>query len=124
MAEPDDDSACPEEPRARRNRIVERLYGLLERKMDEIKDRMDRMQSGGDGAGLSPADSERDARTLNTLSRLLEKLTALEGDGEHKDMKEKDPDLAARESGAEPFRQEIAERLARMLKEEKDRGVS
>lgn len=120
MAEPDDDSACPEEPQARRNRIVEELYGLLERKMDEIKDRMDRMQSGEDGTGLSPADSERDARTLNTLSRLLEKLSALEGDGEHKDMKEKEPDLAARESDAERFRQEIAERLARMLQEEKD----
>ena len=120
MAEPDDDSVCPEPPRTRRNRIVEDLFGLLERKMDEIKDRMDRMQSGEDGTDLSPADSERDARTLNTLSRLLEKLTTLEGEGEHKNVKEKGADLAAREIDAEPFRQEIAERLARMLKEEKD----
>lgn len=88
--------------------------------MNEIEDRMGRVQSGEGGTGLSPADSERDARTLNTLSRLLEKLTSLEEGGEREDMKDKDADLAAREIDAEPFRQEIAERLARMLKEEND----
>lgn len=115
MAESNDDGASEEKPRTRRDRLVARLYRMLEGKMDEIEERM---HSGEGSKGLSPADSERDARTLNTLTRLLEKLTTLDRDGE--DMKEKDADLAARECDAEPFRQEITERLARMLKEEKD----
>jgi hypothetical protein len=50
-----------------------RLAAALDRKMRQYEKRMSRT-----AASDSAADSERDARTLNTLVRLFEKLTALQ----------------------------------------------
>ena len=53
--------------RKRKTDLSQRLLTLLERKMSEFETRI------ADGPA-SAADSERDARTLNTLVRLFEKL--------------------------------------------------
>lgn len=52
---------------ARQDDLAGRLLTLLDRKMTEFENRM------AEGA-TTPADSERDARTLNALMRLFEKL--------------------------------------------------
>ncbi len=118
LAESDDDGACAPPLRKRREEMVRRLYEALDGKMREIEGRISRAREREGGDEISPADSERDARTLNTLTRLFEKLTDLDGRGDLEGVKENAADPAAKEIDADRFRREIADRLARMLKEE------
>jgi DNA primase large subunit len=61
-------------PHRRRSRadLAKRLLGALELKMTRFENRM-----AESAASANAADSERDARTLNTLVRLFEKLKGL-----------------------------------------------
>ena len=103
---------------ARSSGIIARLYTALDQKMREIETRIVRAsQSGSDEC--SAADCERDARTLTTLAKLYEKICELEGAS--------DPAASgelisqeAMESDADRFREEIANRLTRMLEAEED----
>ncbi len=97
----------------RRARLIARMYKALDRKMLEIEERIARAaEQGSQAEGLSPADSERDARTLNSLARLFEKLTGLDdalaasGNGT--------PNQAQSEIDAEQLRRDIADRIARL----------
>jgi hypothetical protein len=54
--------------RSGRSELAQRLLAALDQKMTEFETRLT------DGAAPSAADSERDARTLNTLVRLFDKL--------------------------------------------------
>ncbi|RIA56772.1 hypothetical protein [Dichotomicrobium thermohalophilum] len=58
-------------PRAARQALVARLYQALEQKMSEFESRLN------EGAQTA-ADHERDTRTLNTMVRLFERLSALD----------------------------------------------
>ena len=87
--------------------ILDRLYAMVERKIDEIEAR------SGTGEALTPADGERDVRAMNTLARMLEKLAVLgEGPAEGKDEISIDP--KAETIDAERLRGEIADRIARL----------
>jgi hypothetical protein len=57
----------------RRAALIRRLYRTLEQQMHEIETRLD--AASGDAA---TASAERDARTLSTLTRTLEKLLEME----------------------------------------------
>lgn len=95
--------------------IIGRLYRAFDQKMREVEARL----SAG-GEGLSPADSERDARTLNSLARLFEKLTDLEGGDETRGTGNGSSDPNAGEIDAERFRRDIADRLEKLLESEQD----
>jgi hypothetical protein len=98
---------------ARRRQLVSRMYRVLEEKMSEIEQRGAQAIGGGVGEATSPAESERDARTLNSLARLFEKLTGLD-DALARGQGDKDLDPTAKDIDAERLRGEIAERIARM----------
>lgn len=113
----DDDgenTALPWPPAANRHAtIIDRLYRAFDHKMREVEARI---STGSEG--LSPADSERDARTLNSLARLFEKLTDLEGADKNSGKGKGISDLNAEEIDAEGFRRDIADRLEKLLKSE------
>lgn len=95
----------------RRGDIIARLYAALDRKMKEIEQRLD----ADDATGA--ADSERDARTLTSLARLYEKIVDLEGAEEKS---EQHGDTSGEGHDADRQREEIAERLERLLRGEQD----
>ncbi len=93
-----------------RRAMVERLYDAMDVKLRRIEQHM------AENADASTADSERTTRSLNTLVRSLEKLSAFE----HKLGKTgKDRGEKAREEGArdttERRRHELARRIAKLL---------
>ena len=93
-----------------RRAMVERLYDAMDVKLRRIEQHM------AENADASTADSERTTRSLNTLVRSLEKLSAFE----HKLGKAgKDRSEKAKEGGArdttERRRQELARRIAKLL---------
>ncbi|MDJ0514452.1 MAG: hypothetical protein QNJ62_13505 [Methyloceanibacter sp.] len=94
----------------RRGRIVTRLYNLLDAKMSEIETRM----AGSDGRPQSAAEAEREARSLNTLARLYEKLVEMDeakgARGEGGNAKTQIQDGA----NADRLRRDLAGRLARL----------
>lgn len=98
-------------PSLRDGDIVARLYAALDGKMKEIEDRL----AAGDG--LSAADNERDARTLTSLARLYEKLSALESTELKSDEQREESHEG---TNADAFRTEIASRLERLLEGEPD----
>ncbi|MEJ2118421.1 MAG: hypothetical protein P8Y36_11245 [Alphaproteobacteria bacterium] len=118
-------------PRKRRSKqppdLTQRLLIALDQKMTEFETRM------AEGASLSAADSERDARTLNTLVRLFDKLKSFgEKPGAAKKsatpMTSGTPAAAASASAqpsasgndahdADRLRHELAQRLARLGRE-------
>lgn len=105
--------------------LTQRLLTALDQKMTEFETRM------AEGASLNAADSERDARTLNTLVRLFDKLKSF---GEKSGAAKKSATpmtsaLPASTASAQPsatgtdahdadrLRQELAQRLARLGRE-------
>ena len=107
-----------DEAAARRAGIVARLYRALDQKMGEIEDRI-AMAPQSEADGKSAADSERDARTLTALARLLEKLSDLEGNGNKRTGKSGEG-VAEKEIDADRLRRDLADRLERMLKARTD----
>lgn len=85
--------------------------------MQEIENRIEIVAQTGEG--VSPAESERDARTLTALARLYEKLSEIE-DAKKGSSNTSDADLASKENNAHHIRGEIAGRLEGMLKAGKD----
>ncbi len=96
-----------------KNRLIARLYSALERKMSEFEEKQN------EGA-VSAAESERNARTLNTMVRLFERLQAMEDKASAqagsarrgKDAHPASAQLSA--SDADRLRSELAQRLARL----------
>ena len=103
---------------ARSASIITRLYAALDQKMREIETRIEQASQTGFDA-CSAADSERDARTLTTLAKLYEKISEMEAASELVSSKER-ISQEAMESDADRFREDIANRLARMLEAEED----
>jgi len=97
--------------RRRRRGLVSRLFEALERQMREIESRID-----GEAGERSAAGRERDARTLASLVRTLEKLLGLDtGSG---------GDATEREGAAhrdiEGLRRALAERIERLASSRAD----
>lgn len=94
---------------ARKADLSRRLLTALDQKMTEFETRI------ADGATPTAADSERDARTLNTLVRLFEKLR---GFGEKSQSRARASDSAAPAGkdahDADRLRNELAQRLERL----------
>ena len=65
----------PARRRTRERDLGQRLLDMLDRKMTQIENRA--TATSAEGAAPTAADAERDARTLNTLVRLFDKLTTL-----------------------------------------------
>lgn len=107
-------AAAKRAPAAQRRRdMIARLYQALDQKMQLIEERIAQSAGhAGDAMPVSAADNERDARTLNALFRLFERLTEMDdrlrgaGGG---DPKIKDTD-------ADSLRRDLARRLARLRK--------
>jgi hypothetical protein len=99
----------------RRKRMLDRIYAAMEGKMLEIETRLARNREE-DSAPASAADNERDVRTLNTLTRMIEKITALGTDRAARGDAETDPEAEA--ANAERLRNDIAERIARLRRSE------
>lgn len=112
----DNEDGAAERGYRRRAEILSRLYRALGDKLREIEQRIARCRDEGDT--LSPADSERDARTLNALARLLEKLTGIDDAGADAPNDKREPN--PKEIDAERLRRDIAERIARL----RQRGAS
>jgi len=104
--------------RGPRRTLIARLYRALEQKMSEFETRL------ADGAQTA-ADSERDARTLNTMVRLFERLGVLEEkasagraqDNAKPGGSSADDDIAA---DARALREDLARRLERLRAERGD----
>jgi len=103
---------------ARSTGIIARLYVALDQKMREIETRIERASQAGSDE-CSAADCERDARTLTTLAKLYEKICEMEGTSDPS-ASDKRISQEAMESDADRFREEIANRLTRMLEAEED----
>lgn len=110
-------AACPRPPSSRRPKgeaaLLRRLMTALDRKMTEFETRM--TLAAADGAPATAADSERDARTLNTLVRLFDKLKGFGA----KATSSKGAAAANRTAGkdihdADRFRNDLARRLERL----------
>lgn len=96
-----------------RARTVARFYKALDYKLREVEKRIQRAASdGGCAEVFTPADSERDARTLGSLARLFEKVAELDGAGRTAGSGDVTSDPGPEEIDADRFRQEIAERIA------------
>ncbi len=89
-------------PGTARKALIARLYQALERKMSEFELRL------SEGAQTA-ADHERDTRTLNTMVRLFERLSAL--DEKASQASGGDADLNA---DARALREDLARRLDRL----------
>jgi len=98
---------------ARTERLVGRLFSALERQMSEIELRLN-----GSARDRDAAMRERDARTLSSLVRTLEKLRALDAAapnaGTAADARNLEPESVVR------MRQAIARRLAGIIPEGND----
>ena len=99
---------------ARRLITIRRLYKVLDQKMTNIEARA---HSDAEPSRGSPAESERDARTLSSLVRVFEKLTELEdrvlAQADSQDAND-DPIMIRSMSDAERLRRDLAQRLARL----------
>lgn len=110
----DDSSECigAEDGEAhRRERMLDRIYAAMEGKMLEMETQLARNREEG-CVPASAADNERDVRTLNTLTRMIEKITALGRDRAARGDAETDPEAEA--ANAERIREEIVERIMRL----------
>jgi hypothetical protein len=101
----------PARRRIRERDLGQRLLDMLDRKMTQIENRA----APTGGAAPTAADAERDARTLNTLVRLFEKLTSL------RQKTEAAPKTAAPaasvergDDGADGLRNALAQRLEKL----------
>lgn len=89
-----------------RRALIARLYQVLERTMTEFEARLAVSAQTG-------TDHERDARTLNTMVRLLERLSALEEKGGEGKAAARD-DGGAVTADAPALREDLARRLERL----------
>lgn len=87
--------------------------------MGEIEDRVTRA-GREQSAAASPAEAERETRTLNSLARLLEKLAALDTAKPASGETGEGAETTETELDAQRHRREIADRLARLLEGEQD----
>lgn len=87
--------------------MIERLFRLLERQIHRIANQM-----ASAGSDETAADVERQARTLASMVRVLDRLVELKGASAVA------PDASGQEQDADRIRLEIAQRLERMLAEE------
>ena len=100
----------------RRRQMLKRLFEVLDGKMRQIEERMAQAESA-DGAGQSPAEAERDMRTLSSLARLYAKLVELDEAAKppaSKDGQVSDNDTATRSEDADRLRHDLALRLERL----------
>ena len=93
-----------------RKALIARLYRALEQKMSEFESRLD------DGAQTA-ADHERDTRTLNTMVRLFERLSALDEKGRDKKASAVKDAGAGVNADARAMREDLARRLERLRAE-------
>jgi hypothetical protein len=104
----------PRMPSERRRRLmVKRLFGVLDRKLEELEMRMDGRQS--EGTPQSAADAEREVRNLTTFARLLDKLIQLD-EAAKGASKEAKPNERLRSGDAEAIRRDLALRLDRLAR--------
>jgi hypothetical protein len=94
--------------------LARRMLTALDHKMTEFETRMTQAAAGA--APITAADSERDARTLNTLVRLFDKL---KGFGTKAPSSARAPAPGSRASGkdihdADRYRNDLARRLERL----------
>lgn len=104
------DGVPPTPTEQRRLRIVTRLYNLLEAKMSEFERRME--EAGG--RPQSPAEAERDARSLNALARLYATLADIDAARETRAAGLKKPNDRKDGAHADRLRRDLAGRLARL----------
>jgi hypothetical protein len=110
-------ASSPAGRRRTKANLTGRLLKALDLKMSQFEKRM------AEGAASdSPADSERDARTLNALVRLFEKLNAIDANETPARMKMNKPALAPQSAApalkdplhADHIRGELARRLDKL----------
>lgn len=92
-----------------RKALIARLYRALEQKMSEFESRLD-------DETPEAADHERDTRTLNTMVRLFERLSALEEKGRAGKAAAQD-DRGGVNADARALREDLARRLERLRTE-------
>lgn len=93
-----------------RDQIIGRLYEALERKMTELETRIEEGRR-------SAAECERDARTLNTLVRLFERLSDMEDKSRSKTDAPTQASGETIDQDAVRLRKELARRLDRLRSE-------
>jgi len=93
-----------------RKALIARLYRALEQKMSEFESRQP------DGAQTA-ADHERDTRTLNTMVRLFERLSALDEKGRDKKASTGSDAGLGVTTDARSLREDLARRLERLRAE-------
>ena len=91
--------------------MVARLYSVLDQQMRDLQERL--AASGGDVPHA--AEAERDARTLSTLARLLERLTEMERSDTEQDQPVGAPDDEPPKD-IDAFRNELTQRLNELQK--------
>ncbi len=97
----------PNTDRNGRSRIA-RLYAALDKQVADVERRLAKAQ--GEGNGSKAGDRERDARTLATLARTLEKLNAMTPEVDQEDDESPPEDI-------EEFRRELSRRLAELRRQ-------
>ncbi|MFP4003313.1 MAG: hypothetical protein ACLFV8_06025 [Alphaproteobacteria bacterium] len=102
--------------------LINRMFRTLDRQMREIEQRL----KAEAASGRSATARERDARTLSSLTRTLEKLGDLEKEAAAAVSAEAQSDAHDREEtlDTEGMRAELEGRLARLLAETGENGVS
>jgi hypothetical protein len=117
---------CPPRPKTKpfadatidvRRRLVRRLFRILESEFELMEKRMQTQLEDPDKANLVPAgERERDARTVATLVRSLDKVTEIAADLD-RTSGGKPGSASADELFAEAdrFRRELAERLSKFI---------
>jgi hypothetical protein len=101
----------PARRRTRQRDLGQRLLDMLDRKMTQIENRA----APTGGAAPTAADAERDARTLNTLVRLFDKLTTLRQKTEAASKQATPAGPAERgDDGADGLRNALAQRLEKL----------
>lgn len=103
-AMPEDPALPPEEPAARRRRLVSLLWQSVEKQMRGVARRIDRTEALRD-----PALAERDTRSLAMLARSLEQLIAIDRAFADED----EPDAIPRD--IDELRRELARRVQAII---------
>jgi len=97
------------EPHTARKALIARLYKALERKMSQFESRLP-------NGAQTAADHERDTRTLNTMVRLFERLSALDEKAETGGASGHDNSVGVN-ADARALREDLARRLERLRAE-------
>ncbi|MGH6737339.1 MAG: hypothetical protein ACRECX_14880 [Methyloceanibacter sp.] len=106
----------PQGEELHRQRIIARLFKLLDRKLELLEARM--AETERQGGERTAADSERDSRELAAILQTVTRLAAVD-EKLNKGGKGSGPDTAKGMSDdADEFRRDLADRLARLRKGE------